>query len=146
MLNSPGLGPERVRSQTFGKGTMSKNFCNYLSFFLSDSINKLTIFQTSIQKFAGPWLRACQIIDFWKGTISNNFCNFTCLFCFRFHQQINNFPEIYLEITNSRTTAQKWTQKWAPVLVSCSDNSDNCFLFRKPRTRGGLSGSPGPWP
>ena len=60
---------------------MNKKICNYFSFFVSGSIKKLTIFQTSTQK-----------------------------------------------ITHSRTTAQKLTQKWAVVVVSCPDN---CFLFKK---------------
>ena len=81
--------------------------------------------------FAGPWPRACQILGLWK-----------VFFCFRFHQQMHIFSRMDSEMTHSRKRTQKWTQKWTAVSVSCSDN---CFLFRKPRTRGGLSGSLGAW-
>ena len=74
---------------------MSKTVYNYFPFFVSDSIKKLTIFETSTQK-----------------------------------------------ITHSRTTAQKWTQKWTVVVVFCRDN---CFLFKKCVREAASPGISGHW-
>ena len=52
----------------------------------------------------------------------------TKLFSFRFQVKKNIFQEMDSEIANSRKRIQKWTQKRAAVVVSCSDC---CFLFRK---------------
>ena len=43
-------------------------------------------------------------------------------------------------ITDSRKRIQKWIQKRAAVVVSCSDC---CFLFRKRAREGGCQGAPG---
>ena len=65
----------------------------------------------------------------------------TKLFSLIFQQKLNIFPEIDSEIIDSRKRTQKWTQKWAAVVVSCSDC---CFLFRK---RAREAASPGAsWP
>ena len=61
--------------------------------------------------FAGPWPRACQITSLWKRYNEQKLLQLLLFFCFRFHQKVNNFPDIDSEITHSRTTAQKWTQK-----------------------------------
>ena len=45
-----GPWPRACQITDFWKGTISNNFCNYLSFFVSDSIKKLTIFQKWTQK------------------------------------------------------------------------------------------------
>ena len=39
-------------------------------------LQNLNIISGQHTKFAGPWPRACQIIDFWKGTISKHLCNY----------------------------------------------------------------------
>ena len=63
-MNSPGLGPERVRSQAFGK-----------SFFVSGVINKCTFFQEWTQKWPIPGkgfrngLRNEQLFQFLAQTI-----------------------------------------------------------------------------
>ena len=45
------------------------------------------------------------------------------------------------KMTDSRKRIQKWTQKWAAIVVSCSDL---CFLFRKRVCEGGCPGAYGP--
>ena len=82
--------------------------------------------------FAGPWPRACQITCLWKETVRTE--------TFRFHQTMHTFSKMDSEITHSRKRAQKRTQKWAHVVVSCSNN---CFLFKQRAHEGGCQGAPG---
>ena len=87
-----------------------------------------------LERFAGPWPRACQITGLWKETIRKETSRFHKKMHIFFKNGFRNYP---LQEKGSETDPEMST--------CCCFLLKQLFLVQTARTRGGLSGSPGPW-